>query len=617
MRRLAWVITVLVATSTLGMVRAQAPVAPPVTPPVTPLPDVSPSAANPLRNPPGGASAPTAPESSAAPQSSAASAAPATPGTPPPATAAPVPTPPAAATAPQPEAPAPNLADQLRQPRRQSPTRAGGLRGETYSDVPSFVGDGNAPTSVTSKISVGRLAIQAPGLVSGRDALVGQQPAQILAVTEGQFNSVQNVLAAGYPTFTLPAQSLGTVAGTPPTRLDAGAASGGITPVQSPGTFLAAADNAFATDPAIGTSQYASQNPITQFDAASSGAIPGEKSAAGTVPVQDAFLYYNYLVDSTVLLPGYGVGFIKLTENMSPIPRDRVYINYSYFANANFFPNRADVNRWVPGYEMTFLDGTTSWEIRTPFAATLAADQVLTPTAGITQYRDIEFGNMSVIFKTFLWQAETWAITGGIQTMVPTAANSNIIGTNQFGQTLQQIFVANESVHVMPFVASVWAPDERAFSQVLFQIDRDVNGNPAYVNNLQQVGISGRQLVYAGRVFYPTFMYLSFSTGYWIYKNDRARFTGFSPIMELHINQAFEDFPPVVYQTWVLGQNPGVLSITNALIGCNFEWGKRSTLTFAYCTPLSAGLDRYFDGEFRVLYNLRFGRQNRLTRAQF
>jgi len=506
----------------------------------------------------------------------------------------------------------PDLADDLARLRGGDD----GLR-EAISSVPNFVGDGNAPSSMGSQIAVGRLVILAPALTAAGSNLVGTQPAQILAVTQGQFNSVQAVQGAGYPAFTLPAQNLGNVAGTPPTHLTAGAPSGGITPVQTPGLFLSAADNAFATDPAIGTAQYANLGPTTQYDAANSGALANSgTTAAGTAP-QDGFLYYNYLVDSAVLLPGYAVGFVKLNENMSPVPRDRVYMNYSYFAGANFFPTRADVNRWMPGYERTFLDGTTSWEIRTPFAATLASDQMLTAGQGVTQYRDIEFGNMSVIFKTFLWEADTWAITGGVQTMLPTAANSVVAGTNQFGQSVQQIFVANESVHVMPFVASVWAPNERFFSQVLLQIDRDVNGNPSYVNNLQQVGISGRQLDFAGRAYYPTFMYLSFSTGYWIYKNDRARFTGFSPIMELHLNQAFEEFQPVVYNTWVLGQNPGVLSITNALVGCNFEWGRRSTLTFAYCTPLTGGSDRYFNGELRALYNLRFGRQNRLTRAQF
>jgi hypothetical protein len=40
-------------------------------------------------------------------------------------------------------------------------------------------------------------------------------------------------------------------------------------------------------------------------------------------------------------------------------------------------------------------------------------------------------------------------------------------------------------------------------------------------------------------------------------------------------------------------------------------------VTFAYVTPLGGGLDRFFDGELRAFVNWRFGRQNRLTRAQF
>jgi hypothetical protein len=53
------------------------------------------------------------------------------------------------------------------------------------------------------------------------------------------------------------------------------------------------------------------------------------------------------------------------------------------------------------------------------------------------------------------------------------------------------------------------------------------------------------------------------------------------------------------------------------MTGVNFEWGTRSTLTFAYVSPLGGGTDRWFDGEARVMYNWRFGPQNRLTRVQF
>jgi hypothetical protein len=102
-----------------------------------------------------------------------------------------------------------------------------------------------------------------------------------------------------------------------------------------------------------------------------------------------------------------------------------------------------------------------------------------------------------------------------------------------------------------------------------------------------------------------------------MYRNNTANFTGFAPIMEVHVNQGMSQFNPLTTDTFTLGSPTGVVSVTNALIGCNFEWGQRSTLTFGYVTPLGGGADRFFDGELRALYNWRFGPQNRLTRAQF
>ena len=204
----------------------------------------------------------------------------------------------------------------------------GGLR-ETWSTTPSFVGDGCAPSSSSSTVAVGRLVIIASGLKGPYEGqLYGQTPAEVNSLLDAQYNSVQAIQASGYPAFVLPAESLGNVPGTPPVVLDVGGASpgAGITPVQSPALFTAAADNAFATSPSLNTSQYADQNPETVYDPASSGAL-----ASGDA--QDAFLFYNYSVqvDSAGLIPGLNVGFTKLVENSSPIPRDRVYFNYSYF----------------------------------------------------------------------------------------------------------------------------------------------------------------------------------------------------------------------------------------------------------------------------------------------
>ncbi|MFM8497465.1 MAG: hypothetical protein ACKOEM_18375 [Planctomycetia bacterium] len=483
----------------------------------------------------------------------------------------------------------------------------GGQRAN-WSDAPFLVGDGGGPMQTAGRISLGRIMIEAPGLDS---SLSGGSQAQLNLITNPQFNNIQ-AIAPTYPSFTLPTQSLGGVPGTPPNNLQG---TPGVGTVSNPGgLYQSAAQNAFDTNPALpGTN---GKLGTATFDQTASGALPNGS-------VNDAFLFYDFVVDSAVLLPGYAVGFVKLTENVSPLPRDRVYMNYSYFRNANFFGDRADVNRFMPGFEKTFADGWTSVEIRTPFAATLDNFQEINYVGDVPQmseYRDVQFGNISVIFKTLLVEQKTWAITGGVQVMLPTAADTFVDGpsaTLPADEKIQLVYVANESVHVMPFAGAIWAPNDRFFNQALFQIDTDVNGNLAYVNANQDRNARGRGLQQAGRAYYPNFMYLSLGTGYWLYKDDRASFSGFAPVMELHINQAFEAFQPIHYGGFQLGQDTGVLSVINGLVGCNFEWGTRSTLTFAYVTPLGGGVDRFFDGELRAMFNWRFGPQNRLTRTQF
>jgi len=550
-------------------------------------------AASPSVNPPGTPSEPTAP---------------------PPPTAAPAAPSAAAPSPPAPRAPrggGPDLAREL------ADLDVGGLR-ETYSDTPSLIGDGCAPSSSTSTVAVGRIVIIAPRLVADASGhLVGPFRAQVASFTDGRFNSVQAIQAAGYPAFLLPAVQLGDVPGTPPVSLPIGGPSpgAGITPLSSPDLFTATADDTFATSPQLDTSRYADQNPRTVYAAASSGALPSGKE-------YDAFLFYDYLVqiDSTALVPGLNVGFTKLTENASPIPRDRIYFNYSYFHNANISAARADVNRFVPGFEKTFFDQWTSIELRTPFAGTLSNVQDVAGNGacgGVSEYRDVEFGNMSVIFKSFLLQQPTWGISGGIQVLLPTADSVFIGGVNQLGQPVNLVYVENQSVHTMPFVGAVWAPTERWFNQFILQIDVDSNGSPVFVNADQQAGIARQQLASAGRVQLPTLLYASFSTGYWLYTSRGAGLTGFSPMMELHVNQGLTPFQPIDAYGYVLGNDPGSVSVINGLVGCNVEWNRRSTMTFAYVTPLGGGLDRFFDGEVRAFVNWRFGRQNRLTRAQF
>ncbi|MFM8578317.1 MAG: hypothetical protein ACKOCN_05900 [Planctomycetaceae bacterium] len=520
------------------------------------------------------------------------------------------------APAPAPPVQAPDLAEEL------ADIDAGGL-GESVSDTPGFIGDGQCPTSIgTSQVSVGRLVVISTDLVGPNAAgfLEGPGPSTINTITDSAFNSVQSIQAAGYPSFILPAVTIGQVPGSQPAILAVGGSSpgAGITPVLSPDSYTAAVDDQFANNPALNTGQYAGQDPQTIYDPSTSGAIRGSSLIQ---PTQDAFLFYNYVVnvDTAALLPGLNVGFVKMVENSSPIPRDRVYFNYSYFHHANSSAERADVNRFVPGFEKTFFDNWTSIEVRTPFAGTLSNMQAVEGGAcgGVTEYRDVEFGNMSVIFKSFLVRQDEWGVSAGTQVFLPTAQSTFIRGTNQNDQPLNLVFVENQSVHLLPFVGAVWAPTERFFSQSMLQMDVDTNGSPVYVNPDLQTGISEKELASAGRVFYPTYMYLSFSAGYWLFQRNGSGLTGFSPMMEIHVNQAMDAFQPVEAFGYTLGNDRGIVSVTNGLVGCNLEWNTNSTLTFAYVTPLGGGFDRFFDGELRAFVNWRFGRQTRIVRAQF
>jgi hypothetical protein len=66
------------------------------------------------------------------------------------------------------------------------------------------------------------------------------------------------------------------------------------------------------------------------------------------------------------------VGRIKASENNSPIPQDRLFLDYTFYDDVPFLGQGIGVSRFVPGFERVFLDGVMSVELRMPFAQTLS-----------------------------------------------------------------------------------------------------------------------------------------------------------------------------------------------------------------------------------------------------
>ncbi|MBI1346321.1 hypothetical protein GC163_08520 [bacterium] len=301
------------------------------------------------------------------------------------------------------------------------------------------------------------------------------------------------------------------------------------------------------------------------------------------------------------------VGRSKLAENGSPIPRDRVFFNYSYFDNAALTSGGVAVHRFTPGFEKTFNNGYGSIEFRAPFASTLNSDLL---TDGSSNGGDAEFGNITTYFKHLIYLDDYWAHSVGVGVSAPTADDVRL--KTPTGATLLQI--RNDSFHVLPFFGSLFTPTEELFIQGMIQYDIDTRGNRVEVANLDSGGLPTNEFQSLGRATDAMFIYWSLSAGYWVYRDPDAQglLTGLAPMVELHYNQSLQaddvltglDNAGNLYQ---IGAGVGSLQVLNLTMGATAVIGRSGTLSMAYVTPIGNSADQQFNGELRVFFNWYFG----------
>lgn len=294
--------------------------------------------------------------------------------------------------------------------------------------------------------------------------------------------------------------------------------------------------------------------------------------------------------------PGGGlvVGRLKIAENCSPIPRDRLFFNYSLFDNVPLTSRGVTVNRFTAGFEKTFANELMSLEMRCPMAATLDSDIVV---GGPTELSNPEFGDIFLAYKALLTYGPRGAISAGLSLTVPTADDVNVYRFD--GRPLVRI--ENDSVHLMPFLGWLWVPN-RFFTQGFLQVDVDANGNPVDVN-------LGRGLTQAGRYQDETFLYADLSSGYWLWQADphsRRCLTGFAPIAEVHYNRSLQSSDVVTEGPFRIGEYHDEIQMLHLLLGGHVQMGWQTTLTSGYTVPIGNGADQLFDGELRVLLNRYF-----------
>ena len=326
--------------------------------------------------------------------------------------------------------------------------------------------------------------------------------------------------------------------------------------------------------------------------------------------VQQDELYFvtsQYLVDYgdqlftpdpvTLLVPSPAaadiVGRVRIQDNNSPLPKDRVFFDYNFFHNVPFTSTGTDVNRFAPGIEKTFWDRQASVEVRVPMALTLDSNVL---TDGLTDSSSGEFGNLACAVKFLLTSTETTAIAAGLGVAAPTADDLEIGMTDG----TQLVRVDNDSTRLLPYLAMLWTPQNSTwYVQSFLTFDFDTTGNDVFANvngtGLEKIGVWNDQHLAT----------LSVATGSWFYQNfapgNMLKRVGWQA--EVHYTETLNDADSVVSGNFRIGNPDDELSLVNGTFGLNFHVGK-TILTTGYAVPLAG--DEVFDGELRAFVNRYF-----------
>ena len=335
---------------------------------------------------------------------------------------------------------------------------------------------------------------------------------------------------------------------------------------------------------------------------------------------------------TSVYSPSLAAGGVqKLVDNASPVPRDRVFFNYSYFQNSAIVVDghAINVNRLTPGFEKTFFNQLMSVEVRVPFATTIDSVNL----TGVTNTSNILLGNQTTYLKALLYTDSKLSIASGLGIQLPTAASTQysvngysikaVDGAYTQTSSIDILKIRNEAVHLMPYLGSVYTPNDRFFAQSVAQLDFATNGNTVYnaavypvLNDSNPdpatwtVTSATTGLSRAGSLNDTNFMYLSANTGYWIYKttNPYERgLTGFAPTIEMHYNQSLQREDTVSGFYGNPGQGTKNISQLNGVIGATTVFGNDKYLSVGYVLPFETGVNRAYDGELRVMFNYYFG----------
>ena len=260
------------------------------------------------------------------------------------------------------------------------------------------------------------------------------------------------------------------------------------------------------------------------------------------------------------------------------------------------------ISRYTLGFEKTFLDELASLEVRVPISGTY---QFFSNDFGV---RGSNAGDIALISKFLLTRTENFSSVVGLGLNLPTG--TDVAGNiRDVGYTVQ-----NETVHFVPYFATLYAPGPFTFHHFFVSGDYAANGNPVFASSFGD----SNQLI--GKLTDQTLLSFDYSMGRWLVRNPNSRgLTGVAAMAELHYVTTVTDADQIgtVIDTTLVefGNNRNRSDVLNATIGLHFEYNLDTSLRVGVAFPLKEQPDRDFDAELLVQFIHRFGARQSRTRS--
>jgi hypothetical protein len=279
---------------------------------------------------------------------------------------------------------------------------------------------------------------------------------------------------------------------------------------------------------------------------------------------------------------------VKISDNQSPRPQDRVYFSFNYFQGVNDQVNQkiqapigyTQVFRYIGGVEKTFFDGQGSVGIQAPLNSVTATSTV-PKQFGNYGGTSTAVGDMSIYAKYILLEdRQTGNLLSGGLAICPPTGPGRFAGLNSFSSIVN-------TTSFQPFVGYIYTAGR------------------FYVHGFLAVDVpASSQDV--------TLLYNDVGFGYFLIRPDPKSeldplISMVAPTFEIHVTDPLNHRDPL---------NPrdpaGMADIVNFTYGLNIGIKSRTVITLGIVTPVSS--PKPFDFEALFYLNYFFGgtRRNRM-----